>query len=198
MPVGAESGAAPRTTPAINQFSRDLTDMARKGQLDPMTGRGPEVERAIQILSRRTKNNPVLIGEPGVGKTAIVEGLAQMIVNCEVPANLLGKRLLALDLGAVVAGTKLRGEFEERIGHILREARKSKDIILFIDELHTLLVPGSAMGSLDESRMLKPALARGEVHMIGATTLDEYRKYIEKDAALERRLQPIFVEPPNK
>ena len=184
-------------TPTLDEFSRDLTQLAREGQLDPIIGREAEVERVIQILSRRTKNNPVLIGDPGVGKTAIVECLAQKIASGEVPEILYSKRVVSLDLGAVIAGTKYRGEFEQRMKNIMEEIRRSKNnIILFIDELHTVIGAGAAEGSVDASNMLKPALARGELQCIGATTIDEYRKYIEKDPALERRFQPVLVEPP--
>jgi ATP-dependent Clp protease ATP-binding subunit ClpB len=183
---------------ALSKYGRDLTDEARKGKLDPVIGRDEEIRRVIQILSRRTKNNPVLIGEPGVGKTAIVEGLAQRIVKGDVPTSLKEKRLVALDLGALVAGAKYRGEFEERLKAVLKEITSAEgQIILFIDEMHTLVGAGAAEGSMDASNMLKPLLARGELHAIGATTLDEYRKHIEKDAALERRFQPVFVGEPS-
>ncbi|RMA96183.1 ATP-dependent Clp protease ATP-binding subunit [Hydrogenothermus marinus] len=184
-------------TPNTDRFSRDLTALAKEGKLDPVIGRDKEIDRVIQILARRRKNNPVLIGEPGVGKTSIVEGLAQRIANKEVPEPLLGKRVVALDLAALVAGTKYRGQFEERLKNILKELEKAPHIILFIDELHTLVGAGAAEGSIDASNMLKPALARGEIQLIGATTIDEYRKYIEKDGALERRFQPVLVEPPS-
>jgi len=184
------------TYAALEQYGRDLTELARKGKLDPVIGRDDEIRRVIQILSRRTKNNPVLIGEPGVGKTAIVEGLAQRIVRGDVPESLKDKRVIALDMGALVAGAKYRGEFEERLKAVLKEIQERDDIILFIDELHTVVGAGAAEGAMDASNMLKPMLARGELHLIGATTLDEYRKHIEKDAALERRFQPIVVEPP--
>ena len=182
-------------TPAIDEFGRDLTVLAVEGQLDPVIGRDDEIERVLQIPTRRTKTNPVLIGEAGVGKTAIVEGLAQKIVNLEVPDNLLNKRVIALDLGALVAGTKYRGQFEERLKVIMKEITTAGNIIIFIDELHTLVGAGAAEGSIDASNMLKPAFARGEIQCIGATTLDEYRKYIEKDGALKRRFQPIYVNP---
>ncbi len=184
-------------TPVLDEFARDLTQLAREGKLDPVIGRETEIERVVQILSRRTKNNPVLIGEPGVGKTAIVEGLAQKIVSHDVPDVLASKRLLQLDLGALVAGTKYRGQFEERLKAVMKEIRQSENVILFLDELHTLIGAGAAEGAIDASNMLKPALSRGEIQTIGATTLDEYRKYIEKDGALERRFQPIIVRPPS-
>ncbi len=183
---------------ALEKYGRNLTEEARKGKLDPVIGRDQEIRRVIQVLSRRTKNNPVLIGEPGVGKTAIVEGLAQRIVRGDVPKTLLDKQVVALDLGALVAGAKYRGEFEDRLKAVLKEVTSSEGrIMLFIDELHTLVGAGAAEGAMDASNMLKPMLARGELHCIGATTLDEYRKRIEKDAALERRFQPIMVEPPS-
>ena len=182
---------------ALEKYGRDLTELARKGKLDPVIGRDEEVRRVIQVLSRRTKNNPVLIGEPGVGKTAIVEGLAQRIVRGDVPEGLKNKRIVALDMGALVAGAKYRGEFEERLKAVLKEIVEAEgQIVLFIDELHTVVGAGAAEGSVDASNMLKPMLARGELHTIGATTLDEYRKHIEKDAALERRFQPVFVGEP--
>jgi ATP-dependent Clp protease ATP-binding subunit ClpB len=184
------------TYAALEQYGRDLTDLARKGKLDPVIGRDDEIRRVIQILSRRTKNNPVLIGEPGVGKTAIVEGLAQRIMRGDVPESLKDKRVVALDMGALVAGAKYRGEFEERLKAVLKEIEERDDIILFVDELHTVVGAGAAEGAMDASNMLKPMLARGELRLIGATTLDEYRKHIEKDAALERRFQPVVVEPP--
>lgn len=183
-------------TPALDTFSRDLTELAQKGDLDPIVGRDSEIERVSQILARRKKNNPVLIGEPGVGKSAIAEGLALRIIQRKVSKNLLNKRVMILDIGSVVAGTKYRGQFEERIKAILEELRKNKDIIIFIDELHTIVGAGGASGSLDASNMFKPALARGEIQCIGATTLNEYRTHIEKDAALERRFQKIIVDPP--
>jgi ATP-dependent Clp protease ATP-binding subunit ClpC len=185
-------------TPALDSFGRDLTELAREGQLDPVIGRKNEIERVIQILCRRQKNNPVLLGEAGVGKTAIVEGLAQMIVGNSVPEILHDRRLVVLDLAMMVAGTKYRGQFEERIKAVMNEVRRAKNVILFIDELHTLVGAGGAEGAIDASNVLKPALSRGEIQCIGATTFDEYRKYIEKDAALARRFQSIHVEPPNK
>jgi len=184
-------------TPALNQFGRDLTMLAREGKLDPIIGRELEIDRVIQVLSRRKKNNPILIGEPGVGKTAIAEGLAERIVENKVPETLKDKRIVTLDLAAVVAGTKYRGQFEERLKAVMNEIRESKDTIIFIDELHTIVGAGGAEGAIDASNMLKPALARGELQCIGATTLDEFRKYIEKDGALERRFQPIMVDPPS-
>ena len=202
---GNERGGSPldeltkrfRGTPTLGNFSRDLTDLARAGKLDPVIGRDDEIERVVSILARRSKNNPVLVGEPGVGKTAIVEGLAQRIVAGNVPASLRGKRVLALSLGPLVAGTKYRGELEGRVKRILDEVKRSaRDVVLFIDELHTLVGAGAAEGALDVSSMIKPELARGELQCIGATTFDEYRKYIESDAALERRFQPVMVEEP--
>ena len=184
-------------TPTLDEFSRDLTKMAVDGKLDPIIGRSKEIERVIQILSRRTKNNPVLIGEPGVGKTAIVEGLAQLIIEREVPDSLYDKRVVSLDLGSLIAGTKYRGQFEARLKGIMKEIVQNESVILFIDELHTLVGAGAAEGSVDASNMLKPALSRGEIQCIGATTLEEYRKYIEKNGALERRFQPIVVNPPS-
>jgi ATP-dependent Clp protease ATP-binding subunit ClpC len=183
-------------TPALDMFGRDLTQLARDGKLDPVIGREPEIERILQILCRRTKNNPILLGEPGVGKTAIVEGLAQKIVNSDIPELLRDKRLLSLDLAAIVAGTKYRGQFEERLKAIMQEIRRNPDVLIFIDELHTLIGAGAAEGAIDASNMLKPALSRGEIQCIGATTLEEYRKYIEKDGALERRFQSVTVNPP--
>jgi ATP-dependent Clp protease ATP-binding subunit ClpC len=185
-------------TPTLDEFSRDLTQLAKEGKLDPVIGRENEIERLAQILSRRTKNNPVLIGDPGVGKTAIVEGLAQKVIRGEVPEILTNKRVVTLDLASVIAGTKYRGEFEQRLKNIMGEIQRGKNsIILFIDELHTVVGAGAAEGAVDASNMLKPALARGELQCIGATTLDEYRKHIEHDAALERRFQSIMVEPPS-
>ncbi|MHC4063340.1 MAG: ATP-dependent Clp protease ATP-binding subunit [Planctomycetota bacterium] len=185
-------------TPALDSFGRDLTELAREGKLDPVIGRQDEIERVIQILCRRQKNNPVLLGEAGVGKTAIVEGLAQKIVNNDIPELLANRRIVVLDLAMMVAGTKYRGQFEERIKAVMNEVRRAKNVILFIDELHTLVGAGGAEGAIDASNVLKPALSRGEIQCIGATTLDEYRKYIEKDGALERRFQQILVEAPNK
>src|SRR3954447_2268052 len=194
----ADSASAESGYDALKKYARDLTQVAREGKLDPVIGRDEEIRRTIQVLSRRTKNNPVLIGEPGVGKTAIAEGLALRIVNDDVPEALKGKKLMALDLGSMVAGAKYRGEFEERLKAVLSEiAAAEGDIIVFIDELHTLIGAGKADGAMDASNMLKPALARGELHCVGATTLDEYRKHIEKDAALARRFQPVFVAEPS-
>ena len=185
-------------TPTLNQYSRDLTQLAKEGGLDPVIGREEEIQRVIQILSRRSKNNPCLIGEPGVGKTAVVEGLAQNIVSGMVPDSVLNKRVVTLDLSGMVAGSKYRGEFEERIKKVLAEVKKAGNILLFIDELHTIIGAGGAEGAIDASNILKPSLARGEIQLIGATTIEEYRKYIEKDAALERRFQPVTVEEPDE
>ena len=194
----ADSASAEQAYDALKKYTRDLTEAAREGKLDPVIGRDEEIRRCIQVLARRTKNNPVLIGEPGVGKTAIVEGLAQRIVNGDVPEGLKKRKLLSLDLGAMVAGSKFRGEFEERLKAVLQEIQAAAgEIIVFIDELHTLVGAGKAEGAMDASNMLKPALARGELHCLGATTLDEYRKHVEKDAALARRFQPVFVPEPN-
>ncbi|MFP3358930.1 MULTISPECIES: ATP-dependent Clp protease ATP-binding subunit [Planococcus] len=195
----ASTGTSPNAsanTPTLDGLARDLTQVAREGSLDPVIGRSDEITRVIEVLSRRTKNNPVLIGEPGVGKTAIAEGLAQQIVNNEIPETLRDKRVMVLDMGTVVAGTKYRGEFEDRLKKVMDEIRQAGNVILFIDELHTLIGAGGAEGAIDASNILKPSLARGELQCIGATTLDEYRKYIEKDAALERRFQPIQVDEP--
>ena len=203
--VGMEEGAGPKgekkgevKTPALKAFGRDLTEIARKGDMDPVIGRKDEIERVIQVLCRRTKNNPVLLGEAGVGKTAIVEGLAQEIARGNVPEILREKRVITLDLALMVAGTKYRGQFEERIKAIMDEIRRTKNVILFIDELHTIVGAGSAEGTMDASNIIKPALSRGEMQCIGATTLNEYRKYIEKDAALERRFQSVKVEAPSQ
>ena len=186
-----------KTGKTLEEFTRDLTEAARQGKLDPVIGRDKEIQRVVQILSRRTKNNPVLIGEPGVGKTAIAEGLAQRIASADVPEELLNKKLLSLDLSGMVAGTKYRGEFEERIKNALDEVKKDGNVILFIDELHTIVGAGSAEGAVDAANIIKPALGRGEIRVVGATTLNEYRKYIEKDAALERRFQPVTVGEPS-
>ena len=196
-PSNRESPPQKSKTPALDHFGRDLTELARKGELDPIIGRDNEIQRVAQILSRRKKNNPVLIGEPGVGKTAIAEGLALRIIERKVPRILHNKRVVTLDLGAIVAGTKYRGQFEERMKAIMNELQRAKDVILFIDELHTIVGAGGASGSLDASNMFKPALSRGELQCIGATTLDEFRQYIEKDGALERRFQKIMVDPPS-
>ena len=199
---GAEAEKASRnsynSTPTLNQFGTDLTMLAREGKLDPVIGRKKEIERIIQILSRRTKNNPCLIGEPGVGKTSVIEGLAEEIVSGEVPENLKGKRVVTLDISGMVAGAKYRGDFEERIKKALKEVKQARDIIIFIDEIHTIVGAGAAEGAIDAANILKPLLARGEIQLIGATTLNEYRKYIEKDSALERRFQPITVSEPTQ
>ncbi|HTF09055.1 MAG TPA: Clp protease N-terminal domain-containing protein, partial [Asanoa sp.] len=195
--AGGRGEAAPTSSPVLDQFGRNLTQLAREGKLDPVIGREKEIERVMQVLSRRTKNNPALIGEPGVGKTAVVEGLARSIVAGEVPETLKDKQVYTLDLGSLVAGSRYRGDFEERLKKVLKEIRTRGDIILFIDEIHTLVGAGAAEGAIDAASILKPMLARGELQTIGATTLDEYRKYVEKDAALERRFQPIQVGEPS-
>ena len=191
------SGRSQTRTPTLDQLGIDLTQAARAGKLDPVIGRNSEIQRVIQILSRRTKNNPVLVGEPGVGKTAIVEALAQRIINSEVPDSLQGKRLVTLDMGALVAGTKYRGEFEERLKKVVDEIRNSGNCVLFIDEIHTMVGAGAAEGAVDAANILKPSLARGELQCIGATTMDDYRKHVERDPALERRFQRVAVEEPS-
>ena len=192
------SGKRGSSTPALDSYSRNLTQMALDGKLDPVIGREHEIQRVIQILSRRTKNNPCLIGEPGVGKTAVVEGLAQRIAAGDVPDTIADKRVMTLDLSGMVAGSKYRGEFEERIKKVIAEVVEAKDVLLFIDEIHTIIGAGGAEGALDASNILKPSLARGELQLIGATTINEYRKYIEKDSALERRFQPVTVDEPSE
>ena len=193
----ADTAGAEDRYDALKKFARDLTQAARDGKLDPVIGRDEEIRRTVQILARRTKNNPVLIGEPGVGKTAIAEGLALRIANGDVPDSLKDRRLMSLDMGSLIAGAKYRGEFEERLKGVLDEVKGAEgEIILFIDEMHTLIGAGKSEGAMDASNLLKPALARGELHCIGATTLDEYRKHVEKDPALQRRFQPVFIGEP--
>lgn len=192
-----KKGSSKSKTPVLDNFGRDITRLAEEGKLDPIIGREVEIERVSQILSRRKKNNPILIGEPGVGKTAIIEGLALRILKKKVSRTLFNKRIVMLDLAALVAGTKYRGQFEERIKAIMNELEKTRDVILFIDEIHTIVGAGGATGSLDASNIFKPALARGELQCIGASTLDEYRQYIEKDGALDRRFQKVIVDPPS-
>ena len=193
-----KSASAVKSTPELNKFGRDLTELAKSGKIDPVVGRNDEIDRVVQILSRRTKNNPCLIGEPGVGKTAVAEGLAQHIINGNVPESLKNKRLFALDLSSMLAGAKYRGEFEERLKKAMEEVVKAGNVIIFIDEIHTIIGAGAAEGAIDAANILKPALARGELQVIGATTLEEYRKHIEKDAALERRFQPVTVGEPSE
>ena len=195
--VGGSSSGSKAKTPSLDEFGTDLTLAAQEQRLDPVVGREKEIERVIQILARRTKNNPVLLGEPGVGKTAVAEGLAQRIVNGEVPDILESKKIIQLDMGLLVAGTKYRGEFEERLKKIMDEIRQAGNVILVIDEMHTLIGAGAAEGAIDAANILKPALSRGEIQVIGATTSDEYRKYVEKDPALERRFQPILIDEPS-
>lgn len=194
----SRAGRRGNATPTLDSYSRNLTKMAEEGKLDPVIGRENEIRRVIQILSRRTKNNPCLIGEPGVGKTAVAEGLAQMIAAGDVPETIADKRVMTLDLSGMVAGSKYRGEFEERIKKVIAEVVDSKDVILFIDEIHTIIGAGGAEGAMDASNILKPSLARGELQLIGATTINEYRKYIEKDSALERRFQPVTIDEPSE
>ena len=196
--LAKKQGGRKRGGSVLDQYSRDLTALAKKGELDPVIGREEEIGRVIQILSRRTKNNPCLIGEPGVGKTAVVEGLALRIVNGDVPFTVQNKRVLTLDLSGMVAGSKYRGEFEERIKKVIKEVITDGNVILFVDEMHTIIGAGGAEGAIDASNILKPSLARGEIQLIGATTIAEYRKYVEKDAALERRFQPVNVEEPSE
>ena len=195
--LGKRQGKKKGSTSTLDQYSRDLTALARDGKLDPVIGREDEITRVIQILSRRTKNNPCLIGEPGVGKTAVVEGLAARIVMGDVPFTVQNKRVLTLDLSGMVAGSKYRGEFEERIKKVIKEVIEDGNVVLFLDEMHTIIGAGGAEGAIDASNILKPSLARGEIQLIGATTIAEYRKYVEKDAALERRFQPVTVEEPS-
>ena len=197
--TGTAHGSLRRAeTKILDQYSRDLTEMAMCGKIDPVVGRGSEIQRAVQILSRRTKNNPVLVGEPGVGKTAVAEGLAMQVARGQAPSELAGKRIVSLDIPAMLAGTKYRGDFEERVKSVLKDVRRAGDVILFIDELHTIIGAGSAEGAIDAANILKPALGRGEVQIIGATTPEEYRRHIEKDAALERRFQPVHVAEPDR
>ena len=195
---GRQQRGGQSATPTLDAYSRDLTVLAKEGKLDPVIGREKEIRRVIQILSRRTKNNPCLIGEPGVGKTAVIEGLAQLIASGDVPDTIRGKRVVILDLSGMVAGSKYRGEFEERIKNVINEVTEAENVLLFIDEIHTIIGAGGAEGAIDASNILKPSLARGEIQLIGATTLEEYRKYIEKDAALERRFQPVMVDEPTE
>ncbi|EKC58370.1 negative regulator of genetic competence ClpC/mecB, partial [human gut metagenome] len=192
------NGGSYNSTPTLNQYGSDLTKKAREGKLDPVIGRRTEIDRVIQILSRRSKNNPCLIGEPGVGKTAIAEGLAEKIVEGDVPETLKNKRVVSIDISGMIAGAKYRGDFEERIKKSLDEVKKAGDVILFIDEIHTIVGAGSAEGAVDAANILKPLLARGEIQVVGATTTNEYRKYIEKDAALERRFSPVMVNEPSE